>query len=357
MTRTIVVLEGDQTGQELLEEALRVLDPGVIAVDLAFQRFDLSLENRRATNNQVVEEAAAAMRSAGLGLKAATITPEAKGDVGSPNALLREQVDGTVIVRTGRRIPGVRPVGGAYAPIAVIRMAVGDAYGAKEWREGEGLDEVAYRTERITRRHCRAVAEYAFRHAEKLGGKVFGGPKYTVSPIYEGMLKEEMDEAARRHPGVRYEPQLIDATYALLLTQSGDAMVIPALNRDGDCMSDLILQMFGSIAGSESLLISFDDDWNPHVVMAEAPHGTAPSLFGKNLANPMAMILAGGSLLSYIGGQATMAARAISESVFEAVYEGVRTADLQGHATTTEFTDEVIKRVKTKLAVWPSIGA
>ena len=67
-------------------------------------------------------------------------------------------------------------------------------------------------------------------------------------------------------------------------------------------MSDLVLQMFGSIAGSESLLLGFDDNWNPRVVMAEAPHGTAPSLFGKNLANPMAMILAGGSLLSYIGG-------------------------------------------------------
>jgi len=176
MTRTIVVLEGDQTGQELLEEALRVLDPGVAGVDLAFQRFDLSLENRRATKNQVVKDAAEAMLAAGLGLKAATITPEAKGDVGSPNALLREQVDGTVIVRTGRRIPGVRPVGGAYAPIAVIRMAVGDAYGAKEWREGEGLDEVAYRTARLTRRHCRAVAAHAFRHAEKLGAKVVMPP-------------------------------------------------------------------------------------------------------------------------------------------------------------------------------------
>ena len=354
--RTIVVLEGDQTGQELLEEALRVLDPGITGVELNFQRFDLSLENRRATRNQVVHEAAEAMHTAGLGLKAATITPEAKGDVGSPNAILRERVDGTVIVRTGRRIPGVRPVAGVYAPIAVIRMAVGDAYGAKEWREGEGLDEVAYRTEKITRRHCRAVAEYAFRHAERLNAKVFGGPKYTVSPVYEGMLKEEMDEAARRHPAVRYEPQLIDATYALLLTNTGDAMVIPTLNRDGDCMSDLVLQMFGSIAGSESLLISFDDDWNTRVVMAEAPHGTAPSLFGKNLANPMAMILAGASLLSYIGDKATMAARALSESVFEAVYDGVRTADIQGHATTTEFTDEVIKRVRTKLAVWPSIG-
>jgi isocitrate/isopropylmalate dehydrogenase len=121
-------------------------------------------------------------------------------------------------------------------------------------------------------------------------------------------------------------------------------------------MSDMILQMFGSIAGSESLLISFDDSWKPRVVMAEAPHGTAPALFGKNLANPMAMILAGAALLSYIEGQGALAARAISESVFEAVYDGVRTADLQGHATTTEFTDEVIKRVKTKLAVWPSLG-
>ncbi len=297
------------------------------------------------------------MLAAVLGLKAATITPETTGDVGSPNAILRERVDGTVIVRTGRRIPGVRPVGGVYAPIAVIRMAVGDAYGAKEWREGEGLDEVAYRTERITRRNCRAVAEYAFRHAEKMHAKVFGGPKYTVSPIYEGMLKEEMDEAARRHSDIKYDPQLIDATYALLLSNMGDAMVIPTLNRDGDCMSDLVLQMFGSIAGSESLLIGFDDQWNTRVVMAEAPHGTAPSLFGKNLANPMAMILAGGSLLSYVGGNAAIASRAISEAVFEAVYDGVRTADLQGHATTTEFTDEVIKRVRTKLAVWPTLNS
>lgn len=357
MSKTIIVLEGDQTGQELLEEALRVLDPGVTGVELTFQRFDLSLENRRATKNKVVEEAAAAMVACGLGLKAATITPETKDDVGSPNAILREKVDGTVIVRTGRRIPGVRPVGGVHAPISVIRMAVGDAYGAKERREGQGLDEVAYRTERITRRHCRAVAEYAFRHAERAGAKVFGGPKYTVSPIYEGMLKEEMDEAASRHPGVRYDPQLIDATYALLLKNPGDPLVIPTLNRDGDCMSDLVLQMFGSIAGSESLLISFDDDWNTRVLMAEAPHGTAPTLFGKNLANPMAMILAGASLLSSIGSNATLAARAISESVFEAVYDGIRTADIQGHATTSEFTDEVIKRVQTKLAVWPSLGS
>ncbi|PSB20457.1 isocitrate dehydrogenase [filamentous cyanobacterium CCP1] len=356
MARTIVVLEGDQTGQELLEEALRVLDPSVTGIEVDFKRYDLSLENRRVTANAVVVESAAAMVEFGLGLKAATITPETKNDVGSPNAILREKVDGTVIVRTGRRIPGITPVAGVNAPISVIRMAVGDAYGAKEWREGEGLEEVAYRTERITRKHCRAVAEYAFLHAKKTGAKVFGGPKYTVSALYEGMLKEEMDMAATRYPEVRYEPQLIDATYALLMNTIGEAMVIPTLNRDGDCLSDLVLQMFGSIAGSESLLISFDESWHPRVVMAEAPHGTAPSLFGKNLANPMAMILAGASLFSYMEGPAPTIARAISESVFESVYDGVRTADLKGHATTTEFTDEIIQRVKKKLAVWAALG-
>ncbi len=77
--RTIVVLEGDQTGQELLEEALRVLAADVVGVELAFPRFDLSLENRRATANAVVHEAAAAVREHGFGLKAATVTPEAAG--------------------------------------------------------------------------------------------------------------------------------------------------------------------------------------------------------------------------------------------------------------------------------------
>jgi isocitrate/isopropylmalate dehydrogenase len=357
MTPTIVILEGDQTGQELLEESLRVLDPVVTGLNCNFVKFDLSLETRRKTQNKVVYEAAEAMKKAGLGLKAATITPEKAGDVGSPNAILRDAVDGTVIVRTGRRIPGVRPAGGAYAPISVVRMAVGDAYGAEEHREGEGLDEVAYRTERITRRHCRAVAEFAFRHAEKMRVKVFGGPKYTVSPIYEGMLKEEMDSAAQRHPQVRYEPQLIDATYALLLVNAGDGMVIPSLNRDGDCLSDYVLQLFGSIAGAESLLISFNEAWQPQVVMAEAPHGTAPSLQGKNLANPMAMILAGAALFRYIEtSQASQVSRAIYEAVFEAVNDGVRTTDLGGTHSTTEFTDEVIHRVQSKLEVWQALG-
>src|SRR4051812_31833220 len=175
------------------------------------------------------------MREAGYGIKAATITPEGAGDVGSPNRILREEIDGKVIIRTGRRIPGVSPVAGVHHPIAVVRMAVEDAYGAEEGRRPDGGDEVAFRTERVHRSVCRAVAEYAFTTAERMHARVYGGPKWTVSPVYEGMLKEEMDAAAGRHGDVPYQPQLIDVTYAGLVGGAGaDApLVIPALNRDG----------------------------------------------------------------------------------------------------------------------------
>jgi len=359
MTQTLAVLQGDQTGQELLDEALRVLDPAVTRVDLEFEPYDLSLANRRATKNAVVLEAADAIRRHRLGLKAATITPEGMGDVGSPNAILREEMGAQVILRTGRRIPGVRPVGGVYSPISVVRMAVGDAYGAREWRDGEeaSLGEKAFRTEAISRDVCRAVCEYAFQHAQRTGAAIFGGPKYTVSPVYEGMFKEEMDAAHARYPDVPYQPQLIDATLALLLTTSGDPLVIPTLNRDGDLLSDMVLQMFGSIAGSESQVIAMDAAGGIKCVMAEAPHGTAPALEGKNIANPMAMILAGASLLRYVESRtAERASRAIYESTLEAVNDGHATADLGGHAHTDEFTDEVIRRVRAKLDVWTALG-
>jgi isocitrate dehydrogenase (NAD+) len=169
------------------------------------------------------------------------------------------------------------------------------------------------------------------------------------------MLKEEMDAAAARHPHVPYEPQLIDATFALLLSSTGDPLVIPALNRDGDILSDLVLPLFGSIAGSESLLVAFEDDFEPAAIMAEAAHGTAPSLEGKNVANPMAMILAGAALLSHGNERSQGAGRAIREACLEAVASGARTADLGGHLGSSEFTDEVIGRVRAKLEVWASL--
>jgi len=114
--------------------------------------------------------------------------------------------------------------------------------------------------------------------------------------------------------------------------------------------------MFGSIAGAESQILGFNDDWTVRVAVTEAPHGTAPALQGKNIANPMAMILAGAALLTHVEDpKAQLASRAIYEATLEAVHSGIKTADLSGGTSTTDFTDEVINRVKAKLDVWDSL--
>ena len=327
------------------------------------QRFDLSLRDapRHARTASCVRRPPRC-RETGLGVKAATITPEDADDVGSPNRILREEIGGTVIVRTGRRIPGITPVAGVHDPISICRMAVGDAYGAEEWREQVEGDELARRTETIRRSHCRAVAEYAFRAAERMGGRVYGGPKWTVSPVYEGMLKEEMDAAAERHPRVAYEPVLIDATLAGLVSGAASSpLVVPCLNRDGDLLSDLVLPLFGSIAGAESVLLALDRRAADHGGDGGGAARHRPGAAGQGHREPDGddpRLRRRSSTTRPSAGAdgAERRSRAVYESVLEATAAGVRTPDLGGHAGTTEFTDEVIARVRTKLEAWSSLG-
>jgi isocitrate dehydrogenase (NAD+) len=339
----LIILEGDQTGQELLEETLRLLDEDVIEIKLELEHYDLSLQSRRDSKNEVVYQSAEAIKQAGIGLKAATITPDGADDVGSPNRILREALDGRVILRTGRVIPGVTPLGGIHHPISVVRMATNDAYGAEEGREPSETDELAWRKEKIYRSDCRAVAATAFSQAKKMQGKVYGGPKWTVSPVYEGMLKEEMDRAAKENPDVLYEPVLIDATYAGLVSGAANQPIaIPSLNRDGDLLADLVLALYGSIAGAESLIVG------QQCVLAEAPHGTAPTLEGKNVANPLAMGLAAGEALLHSKKEELQeAGQKIKQALLEVTEQGVRTSDLKGDATTSEVIDAAIERIKS----------
>jgi isocitrate/isopropylmalate dehydrogenase len=146
---------------------------------------------------------------------------------------------------------------------------------------------------------------------------------------------------------------LIDAAYAGLVTEAGQhALVIPSLNRDGDCLSDLVLALFGSIAGAESVLLALNDDLSAAVAMAEAPHGTAPSLAGKNVANPMAMLLACAAVLGHASEKdAALAdvARVIRQTTLRVAADGLRTFDLGGDASTSEVVDEVVRRVTAEL--------
>jgi isocitrate/isopropylmalate dehydrogenase len=339
----MVILHGDETGEQMLAEALRCLPAQV-----AFEDYDLSLENRIATDNQVVIDASRAIMRHGSGVKAATIT---ESTVGSPNLIIREQMDADVIVRTGRRLPGIAPRAGVHHPIHVVRMATGEAYGATESREGEAgdVDEIARRTETISRRACRSVAEYSFLLAQRERGLVFGGPKWTVSDVFEAMFKEELDRAAGLFPEVPYRPRLIDATYAGIVNGqvTDQPTVIPALNRDGDCLADLVLPLFGSIAGAGSAIIACDDEYRVTACLHEAAHGTAPDLLDKNAANPLAMILACAAAMEDLPSQDGLdwTGAQLRDAAMRALQEGERTRDLGGSCSMSGFADAVLARV------------
>src|SRR5204862_7426645 len=104
-TPTVAMLHGDQTGEELLLQARRLLERDVIGFQVMQRDFDLYLAHRRETRNEVVQEASAALRECGFGIKAATITPEGTGAVATPKAIPREQGDGRGTVSKGRPRP------------------------------------------------------------------------------------------------------------------------------------------------------------------------------------------------------------------------------------------------------------
>jgi isocitrate/isopropylmalate dehydrogenase len=112
----------------------------------------------------------------------------------------------------------------------------------------------------------------------------------------------------------------------------------------------MVLAMFGSIAGAESVLLSLNEDLQPTVAMAEAPHGTAPSLEGKNVANPMAMLLACAAVLEHAGFRgdehSAEAARLLRDATLATADDGIRTFDLAGEASTSDVVDEVIRRLR-----------
>ena len=190
--------------------------PTCSAFDLELVRFDLSLENRRATANEVVHEAADAMRETGLGLKAATVTPETTGDVGSPNRILREGIGGSVIVRTGRRIPVSR----RRPPSSTRSWWFAWPSATRTGRRSAGPVTPAARPNRrggpsaSTARRAGPWPSTRSAPPRRWARACTAAPSGPSRTVYEGMLKEEMDDAAARYPDMPYRPTLIDAAYA-----------------------------------------------------------------------------------------------------------------------------------------------
>lgn len=192
----------------------------------------------------------------------------------------------------------------------------------------------------ITRRNSEAVAETAFQLARQRNKKVTAIHKATVFKLGCGLFLEGCRKIAESYPDVKYEELQVDASAAALVMNPQKFDVIVTTNMFGDILSDLASGLVGGLGMSPGLCIG------PKYCMAQATHGSAPDIAGKQLANPYAMIMSGKMLLEWLGikngdQDLLLASQLIEKSVSEVIKEGLVTPDLGGRASTNEMTNAI----------------
>ena len=372
MTTPLVEMDGDEMTRILwawIKEKL-ILP----YVDLKSEYYDLGLEHRDATNDQVTVDAAEAIKKYGVGVKCATITPNAarveeynlKEMWKSPNGTIRALLDGTVF-RAPILVNGIHPFVRTWnAPITVARHAYGDVYKNSELRvDGPATAslKVAYedgRTEEkeiftftepgvIQGMHNRdaSIASFAnavFTYALDTKQDVWFATKDTISKIYDHRFKDIFQEIFDRdykdrfeEAGITYFYTLIDDAVARVVRSEG-GFIWACKNYDGDVMSDLVATAFGSLAMMTSVLVSPQGYYE-----YEAAHGTVQRHYYKHLdgeqtsTNSVATIFAWSGALRKRGEKDGIAdlmryADALEAATIETIESGIMTKDLCGLA-------------------------
>ena len=303
-------------------------------LDLKIRYYDLSMENRDATGDQVTIDAANAIKECGVGVKCATITPDEarvkefslKSMWKSPNGTIRNILGG-VIFREPIIVKNIpRLVPGWTKPIVVGRHAFGDQYRATDFRfpgkgklsmkfvgedgtvierevfdaPGSGVYMAMYNLDQSIIDFARASMNYGL----ALGWPVYLSTKNTILKIYDGRFKdlfqkvyEEEFEAAFKAKGIHYEHRLIDDMVASALKWSG-GYVWACKNYDGDVQSDTVAQGFGSLGLMTSVLMTPDGK----TVEAEAAHGTVTRHFREHQKGKETSTNSIASIYAWTGG-------------------------------------------------------
>lgn len=393
MTTPLVEMDGDEMTRilwKLIKQEL--LEP---FVELNCEYYDLGLENRDATRDQVTMDAALANKKYGVSVKCATITPNAQRMTEynlhemwkSPNGTIRAVLDGTVF-RAPILIDCIKPVVKNWKkPITIARHAYGDVYKGTEFRipgpgkaelvftgaDGAELRETVYDFEcpgilQGTYNKDTSIASFArscFAYALATGQDLWFSTKDTISKKYDHTFKDifaEIYEAEYKEAfaaaGIEYFYTLIDDAVARVIRSEG-GFIWACKNYDGDVMSDMVSTAFGSLAMMTSVLVSPDGCYE-----YEAAHGTVTRHYYKYLkgeatsTNPMATIFAWTGALAKRGeldGNAELQAfaKTLEAACLDTLESGVMTKDLcglaEGITPTPVNSEEFIKAIRKNL--------
>ena len=367
MTTPLVEMDGDEMTRILWK---MIKDELILPfVDLKTEYYDLGLENRDRTADRITVEAAEACRKYGVGVKCATITPNAQRMTEynlhqmwkSPNGTIRSILDGTVF-RAPITIPSIHPVVLNWEkPITIARHAYGDVYKSVELKaEGPGTARLVFdgadgsHSEAViqefkgagviqgmhnTDKSIRSFAHACFKYAVDTRQDLWFSTKDTISKTYDARFREIFDEvyagykAQFEELGITYFYTLIDDAVARVIRSKG-GFIWACKNYDGDVMSDMVSTAFGSLAMMTSVLVSPDGNYE-----YEAAHGTVTRHYYRYLqgeetsTNPMATIFAWSGALRQRGlkdglAALTQFADALEAACFDTLGEGIATKDL-----------------------------
>ena len=329
------LIPGDGIGPEVAEAAVRAID--ATGVDIAWRRVELNesviLESGKSLPQHVVDS----LNETHVGLKGPVTTPVA-GGFQSVNVQLRKALDLFANVRPVRTLPGIKTRFQDVAiDMVIFRENTEDLYSGLEH---EVVKDVVTSLKVITRTASERIARYAFHYARKNGRKeVTAIHKANIMKLADGLFLRCSRETAAQYPEIRYRELIVDNASMQLVVrpETFDILLLP--NLYGDIISDLAAGLVGGLG-----IVPGANMGENHAVF-EAVHGSAPDIAGKSKANPTAMMLSGVMLLTHLGENA---AGSRLQSSVEAVYrEGKSlTGDVGGTASTGEFTEAVLRRLK-----------
>lgn len=327
---SVTLIEGDGIGPEVAESAVRVLEAAGARIN--WDRQEIGLAARERHGVLLPGPVLASIQKNGIALKGPVTTPSAEG-YPSLNVTLRKSLDLYACLRPVKTLPGARSL---YRDIdlVVVRENTEDLYAGVEH---EVVPGIVQSVKVVTRAASTRIARFAFEYAEARGRKlVTAVHKANIMKLSDGLFLECCREVAAEHPNIRYAEMIVDAACQHLVLHPERFDVLVMENLYGDIISDLTAGLVGGLGMVPGANLG------ENCAVFEATHGSWPEAAGKGLANPTAFILTSIMMMKYLG-EKDIAERI--EGALRAAYAdgGCLTPDQGGSASTTEFTDQIIR--------------
>lgn len=333
MSTKITLLPGDGIGPEVTAAVVRILDAA--GADLVYDKHAAGIDAMALSGEPLPESVLESIRDNKVALKGPITTPVGKG-FRSVNVQLRQKLDLYANLRPAASMPGV-PNRFTDVDIVVVRENTEGLYSGIEHEVVPGVVESL---KIVTERASTRIAQFAFEYARQHGRKrVTAVHKANIMKMSDGLFLDCFRKVAEDYPDIEADDRIIDALCMQLVMYPERFDVLVLENLYGDIVSDLCAGLVGGLGVIPSANLGHD------IALFEAVHGSAPDIAGQNLANPMALLRSALLMLDYLGK--TDIAANIRKALYRTVVDqGIRTRDLGGQASTTEFTEAVVSALE-----------